>query len=141
MPLVAGLLPLVVYRVTAPVPEAVSAIWTGLVYQPVEQVAPLHAMLVVGIGGGGGGGGGVGLPMAWATVRTTVPSALRGPSQSRNAVKVAVVTELEFVHSSSQIPWKTNVTQPHPWVSASVTLVLRSARVVPVVVPSAVRSR
>jgi hypothetical protein len=71
---------------------------TGLVrYHPLEQPFPLHDGVVVGYGC-------VVARMASFTVRTIVPEAARGFSQSRNAVKVAGRTELVDVQLSSQMP-------------------------------------
>ena len=62
-----------------------------------------------------------GVLMACNIVRTTVPLADRGFSQSRNAVKMDGLIELSPVHLLSQMPWNVRITQPPPWASALVT--------------------
>ena len=81
--------PSVVYRMTAtPVPESTDErlTLTGAPYQPLEQVPPLHALEEVGgVWSATDGAGWNDPPTTSCTVFTTVPFALLGWSQSRNA--------------------------------------------------------
>ena len=67
--------------------------------------------------------------MTCRIVRTTVPCAARGASQSSRAVKVLVLIQPSS-HAESQTPWNTSGTQPPPDSSASVISPWMAARVI-----------